>query len=443
MLRVTRRRFGTRLLVGDLLQAIIESRAYLIAAVFVGLYPVVLATWWVGAGAIRALHRERTTDESFYAIDEQPGVTVLLAAYNEVDHLEQTIASVEAIDWPDLEIVVVDDGSDDGSDAVLQAMATAGRIRWVRKTTREGKAMALCDALPVVSNELLLCIDADARPAPDVLRWVVPHFVRVPRVGAVALNPRVVNTGGVLGILQAIEFAATISTMRRAQATWGRLTTFSGIGIALRRSAVEAVGRWDPSMATEDIALAWSLQRSFIDVRYEPRALVDMHVPDSTTALWRQRTRWARGLVEVIKRDAKALLAWRERRMWPVLAEAVSSIVWVHLYALVVLLWLASFVVDGQTRGVSPIPAFWGLILITVAIAQIVLGIALDHRHDGRARVLIAFVPWFPLLYWSFNAAVAVRVTLPALIRARPEVVIWERTGPRVQTGPAEHADRE
>ncbi len=183
------------------------------------------------------------------------------------------------------------------------------------KQVNEGKAMALNDALPLLPGELVLIVDADGRPQPDALRWMVPHFVKVPRVAAVTGNPRVVNTSTLLAKLQAIEFTATVSVLRRAQATWGRLMTFSGICTALRRSAIEDVGRFRVGMATEDIALAWQLQTTHADVRYEPRALFAMQVPETLPAWWSQRTRWARGLAQVLRQNAGVMRSLRTRRM--------------------------------------------------------------------------------------------------------------------------------
>jgi biofilm PGA synthesis N-glycosyltransferase PgaC len=412
----------------ELLHSLVQSTAFMLVALFVGLYPTVVCTWWIAGSLVFARHREGMRLESpFYRLNEQPPVSVLLAAHNEEIDLPATLESLFALDWPHLEIVIVDDGSVDGTNALLAAHAEAGRLRLITKVQREGKAMALADALPFLQHELILLLDADARPAPDVLRWAVPHLVRLPRVGAVALNPRVANITGVITSMQAIEFTATISTTRRAQATWGRVMTVSGVGVVARKTLIERVGRWDPTMATEDIALTWQLQRDYWDVRYEPQALVEMRAPESARDLWRQRLRWGRGLVEVFKRDRRIAIDWTRRRMWPVLLEAALSTLWAHLLVVVVALW----VVDGALSGFggldgAPLPAFWGMVVITTALVQILTGILLDRRHDrGVGRVALIAV-WYPLVYWSFNTAIVVRTTLPALL-ARPsgKAVTW------------------
>ena len=412
----------------ELLRALEESTPFALMALFVGVYPIVICTWWIAGSLVFAKRREGSDlTAPFYRLDAEPPVSVLLAAHNEEADLPATLESLFALDWPNLEIVIVDDGSSDGTNSLLAEHAAAGRLRLITKVQREGKAMALADALPLLQHELILLLDADARPARDVLRWAVPHLVHLPRVGAVALNPRVANITGVITAMQAIEFTATISTTRRAQATWGRVMTVSGVGVIARRTLVERVGRWDPTMATEDIALTWQLQRDYWDVRYEPQALIEMRAPEGIGDLWRQRLRWGRGLVEVVKRDRALATDWTRRRMWPVLLEAVLSTLWAHLLVITIVVWGLDGMLSGfDGRDGAPIPVFWGMIVITTALGQLLTGMLLDRRHDRGVRHVALIAVWYPLVYWAFNTAIVVRTTLPALLaRPRRTVVTW------------------
>src|SRR6185295_20138917 len=143
----------------------------------------------------------------------------------------------------------------------------------------------------------------DACPDPAILRWMVPHF-RAARVAGVTGNPRVANRETFLSQLQVVEFTSIVSILRRAQRVWGRILTMSGVVGAFRKSAILDVGMYSPEMATEDIDMTWKLQRAHYDVRYEPRALVWMHVPHRFGGLWKQRRRWAKGLAQVLRRHA-------------------------------------------------------------------------------------------------------------------------------------------
>jgi biofilm PGA synthesis N-glycosyltransferase PgaC len=399
------------------IRALADAPVYLALMAFLGLYPVVTGLYWIVGAAIFALHRERA-DPAFYELGEHPHVSVLVAAHNEEAVIVETVACLLALDWPAFDVTVVDDGSTDRTSELLLPLAEAGRIRLLTKCVNEGKAMALDDALPLLAGEIVLIVDADGRPQADVLRWMVPHFVKVPRVAAVTGNPRVVNTGTLLAKLQAIEFTATVSVLRRAQATWGRLTTFSGICTALRKSAIEEVGRFRVGMATEDISLAWQLQTAYADVRYEPRALFAMQVPETLPAWWGQRTRWARGLAQVLRENASILGDVRARRMWPVWIEGLLSTFWSHLFFLAAGFWTLAVATGVYGFAGNPLPNFWGLLIASVLVVQIAIGLALDGRYDRSVLRYALWIPVYPLAYWMLSAAAAVRGTLPGLLRA-------------------------
>ena len=409
----------------QLVSDVTGSPVYFVALLFVGTYPIVTALYWIAGALVFSRHRERSYDDDFYALTETLFVSVVVAAHNEEQTLDETLRSICALDWPRFEVLVVDDGSDDGTPEILRSWARAGTIRYLRKESNEGKALALDDALPLLHGELILVVDADGSPRPDVLRWMVPHFLRVPRLAALTGNPRVANTTTLLALLQAIEFSATVSVLRRAQATWGRLMTVSGICALIRRSALEEVGRFRPEMATEDIALTWQLESRFYDVRYEPRAVFSMEVPESLPAWWRQRVRWARGLSQVLRRHASVLGDRRRRRLWPVWIEAALSLLWCHLFLLGALLWVIGLTIGVYDFGSNPVPNFWGMLIVCVGLAQISLGLLLDNRYDEHMLRYLLWAPLYPLLYWALNAGTVVRGTVPGLLRRPDAPVTW------------------
>ena len=173
-------------------------------------------------------------------------------------------------------------------------------MRVIRKNVNEGKALAIDDVLPLVTGQYVLVLDGDSAPHPDALRWMVPHMVRNPDVGAVSGHPIVRNRQTLFGKIQTVEFASIISLLKRAQVVWGQVMTVSGVMTLWRRSALESVGLFVHDAATEDIATSWRLQRGNYQIRYEPRAMIDMQVPPTPRSLWRQRHRWAKGLAQVL-----------------------------------------------------------------------------------------------------------------------------------------------
>jgi biofilm PGA synthesis N-glycosyltransferase PgaC len=305
---------------------------------------------------------------------------------------------------------------DDTSERVLPYVRER-KVRLVRKTVNEGKAMALNDGLRCTNGEILLVMDADAIPDPQILRVVVPHF-KSPRVGAVTGNPRVYNRDTLLCKLQAIEFTAIISLQRRAQRVWGRILTMSGVVGAFHRAAMLDVGFYSPDMATEDIDLSWKLQLRFWDIRYEPRAVVWMRVPATLGGLWRQRRRWATGLAQVLRRHGASAMNWKSRRLWPLVVESWLSITWAYCFMVLTSLWLFCYSIGYPPVGASPIPNWWGMLICTMCLTQLLVGVLLDRRYDRRIPVYYFAAVFYPLLYWIIMAIVTSISTPTAMFRA-------------------------
>jgi len=407
--------------------------------VFIALYPMVTAVVWVVTAMVYAAKREGEGSEAFYDIPdaELPLVTVMVPAYREQDGIDATLEALHHVDYPHYEVLVVDDGSPDDTAAIALAHVERDeRFRLLVKKVNEGKALAMNDAMPLVRGEVVVVVDADARIHPGALRAIAAHFVRLPRVAGVTGNPRVANRNTLMAELQTLEFTSIVSLLRRAQVVWGRILTVSGVISAFRVSALRDVGMFDPSMATEDIDVSWRLQRKFYDIRYEPRALVDMTVPATMRSLWRQRRRWALGLVQVLRRHRAVITTWKNRRHWPVFVEAVLSVVWAHAFLLMLGFWALCLTVDVAPPGASPFPNAWGMLVATACIVQLAFGVRLDRRYDSKVSAAFWIAPIYPLGYWLVMSLVTVRSTLPALLKPQPTVARWStvREPPRLAT---------
>jgi biofilm PGA synthesis N-glycosyltransferase PgaC len=407
----------------SLMETVQQSPLYLAVLVFFAWYPLFSSAMWIFTSLIFYARRERRGEP---AIEEEysPPVTLLVSAYNEANHIEETIEGCLAIDYPDYEIVVVNDGSRDGTLRKIERHALAGRVRLIHKPLNEGKAMALNDAIPLTNGEIIVMIDADAVPDPGLLRAIVPHF-RSPRVGAVTGNPRVRNRRSLFCKLQTIEFASIVSLQRRGARVWGKMLTMSGVVSAFHRDAILDAGMYSPQMATEDIDLTWKLQLRFYDVRYEPRAIVWMRVPVSLRGLWHQRRRWSRGLAQVLRRHGRDVIAWKARRLWPVMVESFLSILWAYLFVGLTALWAVSYAAGYPPIGASPIPNYWGMLIGTMCLLQLLVGVLLDRRYDRTLQWYYVTAVFYPLLYWMFMALVTVVSTPGGLLRSarrdRPE----------------------
>ncbi|UCG51987.1 MAG: poly-beta-1,6 N-acetyl-D-glucosamine synthase [Candidatus Latescibacterota bacterium] len=378
---------------------------YLAALIFFAWFPIYSSALWVFTSVLFFFRREKRRSRRAAKEGYTPRVTVLMAAFNEEDHVEKTIEGCLEIDYPDFEIVIVNDGSTDGTLKKIRPYAVADKVRLINKPANEGKAMALNDAIPLTSGEILLIIDADAVPDPQIIKALVPHF-QSPRVGAVTGNPRVKNRRSLLSKLQAIEFTSIVSLQRRGARVWGKLLTMSGVVGAFHRNALMDAGLFSPQMATEDIDLTWKLQLKNYDIRYEPRAIVWMRVPVSLRGLWRQRRRWATGLAQVLRRHGKETFSWRTRRLWPVMIESYLSILWAYCFLIFTVLWAVSYAAGYPPIGASPIPNYWGMLIGTMCLFQLLVGVLLDRPYDRHLPWYYLVTVLYPLIYWMLMAVV-------------------------------------
>jgi len=403
-----------------------------VLSAFVMLFPVVISVLAVDSARRFALDRRGIStariEPTLADLDEAerrwPVVTVVIPAHDEATNIADTVGAALELRWPRLEVVVVDDGSSDGTADAVDALAD-DRVRVVRLERNGGKAAALNVVLAESTTELVLQLDTDSHPERDVLQWLVPQMLRHDDVAAITANPRVSDASTLLGALQACEFSGTVSALRRGQAAWGRVGTMSGICTLLRRQAVLDVGGFDVRMHTEDIELSWRLQVAGWRVTYEPEALVGMVVPTTLRSWWRQRSRWATGLVESLRMHGRRIVRWDRRTLWPLALEASLSIIWCHALVVTAVLWAA--VELGAARSdlaESPVPGRWGAFVLVLGIFQVLWGMHLDARRDAGIARLWWVAPLYPLLYWWMSAVAVIRTTLPALVRP-PRRVAW------------------
>jgi poly-beta-1,6-N-acetyl-D-glucosamine synthase len=385
----------------DLLATLQNSILFQATLVYFAAYPIVTSILWVTTALMFRLRWEPRLDEVAPPDGSFPVVSVLVPAHNEEAVIVRSVRAMLALDYPDFEVIVIDDGSTDDTAGALRRLAGHPRLRIVRKVVNEGKAMALNDALPLARGEIVLILDADAEPAPDLLRWIVPHFSSA-RVAGVTGNPRVRNTDTFLARLQSIEFSSIISLLRRSQRIWGRIVTVSGVVAAFRRSALFDVGGFSPEMPTEDIELTWKLQKKFYDVRYEPRAVCWMTVPASYRGLWKQRLRWARGLMQVLHKHRDVMTHWKYRRMWPVFVESSLSTLWAVCFVVLTSIWTVSWAAGLPPVGASPIPNLWGMAIATLCLVQLTIGTLIDRRYDRSIVRMLPYAVWYPIVYWMF-----------------------------------------
>jgi len=397
---------------------------------FIFVYPLFMAYLWMAGGLFYWFHYERRagTPDRPPELPSFPKVALVVPCYNEQDNVFETVSTLLLHEYPNFEVIAVNDGSSDSTAEVLDAMARIHpRLRVIHQARNQGKAVALNTAAVMTDAEFLVCIDGDALLDRNAARWMMWHMLHSSRVGAVTGNPRVRNRSTLLGKIQVGEFSSIIGLIKRAQRTYGRLFTVSGVVGAYRRAALHDVGYWSKEMMCEDIDISWKLQMKHWDVRLEPAALCWILMPETFRGLWRQRLRWAVGGMQVMFKFLPPMACWRMRRMWPVYAEYIVSVLWAYCFAVSIGLWVAGYLVEmpGPWRIPSVIPTWPGMVIATSSLFQVAVGMFLDRRYDLRFGRQFYWVIWYPLAFWMITFATAVVALPKAALRTRGKRALW------------------
>jgi len=398
---------------------------------FIFLYPLLMSIAWSLGGVFFCLRWERRPLPRF---PHYPLVSVIVPAHNEEGSIEDVIENLRDLNYPNYEVIAVNDGSTDRTKEILNRLSAkyAEWLKVIHLYPNSGKAKALNAGILLSKGQFVVTMDADSYLDPNALLWMMDHLITYPRVGAVTGNPRVLNRTTLLGRIQIGEYSSIIGLIKRTQRLLGKVLTVSGVIAAFRKSALLECGLFDADTVTEDIDITWKLQRRFWDVRYEPQALCWVLVPETLKGLWRQRIRWAQGGIEVLKKHLSIWKDTRQRRLWPVYIDYVLGVLWAHLFALISVLWLLSFYLNLFFPSIPAIPSApfiprWeGSILALTCLFQFVVSLLLDRQYEKKSLVKYYFwVIWYALFYWVL-CSLAVIVSLYKMIFQAKVKVTWK-----------------
>lgn len=387
-------------------------------------YPLFMSYLWMCGGLYYYFHYERNdppTDQP-PPLSHYPPVSILVPCHNEAACLEETVAALRCVDYPKFEIIMIDDGSTDATPQMLDEYARKDpRIRVIHLAKNQGKAVGLNTAAVMARYDFFLCIDGDSIVDPGCLRWMMRQLVTNPRVGAVTGNPRIRTRSTLLGRIQVGEFSSIIGLIKRAQRTYGKVFTVSGVMVCFRRAALHDAQYWNPDALTEDIDVSWRLQMRHWDVRFEPNALCWILMPETLGGLWRQRLRWAMGGTQVLFGQRGRFGSWRHRRMVPVYLEYFTSVLWAYSMAVVILLWLVgSFVALPPPWQIETLVPGWnGMVIGTTCLLQFAVSMFLDSKYEKGVGRYYYWMIWYPLAFWILSVCTTVVAVPKVILRGR------------------------
>ncbi len=375
---------------GDFFDVDPQALALQVGIAFVLTFLIILILRYVILLWLGYLHHVET-DVLPEELADAPPVSVIVPAYNEEAVIESALRSLLALDYPAYEVIVVDDGSTDGTASRAATLAGDFGRATIRVVTRSnaGKASALNAGIALARYDFVLCMDADSRLSPNALRVAMRHF-HDQRVGAVAGNVKVVNRGTMWTSLQALEYIEGLNMARRAQGFLRVVNIVPGpIGV-FRREALAGVGGYDTDTFAEDADLTLKILTAGWHITYEDRAIAWTEAPERLQELIKQRYRWTRGILQALrKRSAWLGSPRRGLAVWTSLqAMLFEAVIWPVVNVVGNLFFALTALTIGAASGVV---LYWWLLLTLLDVAAALHTIGMEEEDLGLVPYAILY----------------------------------------------------
>lgn len=330
-----------------------------------------------------------------------PKVAVIIPAYNEEVGIVKTIHSVIQNKYPNLQLVVVNDGSTDATDSTVRAFLVSERSRLQRQVqafryldvANGGKARAMNRALQVVDDDtdIIITLDADSVMHQDAINEFVDTFDLdgendnndLPAlVGGVAGNIVIGNRTGLIGRIQQIEYVLAFFSKRADSFLAGAVHVIGGAAAAYRKQALDQLlsdAVFDESSLTEDVDLSVRLLKKNFQTRFAHNAIVFTEGPLDWKSLANQRLRWKSGGIMALYNHRSLFFSLSNRSLY-LCWFLLPTVVYIQLIQAIspILIWP---VVAAYAIKVSIWPFFVAIVLILFVTVVAILVDKLRSYH--------------------------------------------------------------
>ena len=242
-----------------------------------------------------------------------PRISVVVCTFNGHRTIRDCLNGLEKLRYPNYEVIVVDDGSRDGTAAIAQEYGFR-----VISTENRGLSAARNTGLEAATGEIVAYIDDDTCPDPDWLSYLAVVFLNTDYAGVGGPNIPFPNDGPIAGCVSNSPGGPTHVLLSDREAEH-----IPGCNMAFRKAWLQAVGGFDPQLrvAGDDVDLCWRLQERGGRLGFSPSAVVWHHYRNSVRAYWKQQKGYGK---------AEALL----ERKWPEKYNSAGHIAWAgRIYA--------------------------------------------------------------------------------------------------------------
>ena len=358
-------------------------------------------------------------------LDDQPLVSVIIPAYNEEKVLTNCVQSILRSDYHNIEVLIIDDGSTDGTADMMAELATDEPRITALAQPNAGKGAALNNGIARSHGEVLFFVDADGLFAPNTIREML-RGLHSPRIGAVCGDDRPINLDRVQTKMLTILSHVGTGLVRRALVVLHSLPIVSGNIGAFPRTVIDEIGGFREDTVGEDLELTWRVQMAGYQVEFRPTALVYAESPSTVKGLWRQRVRWARGLLQTMRLHKRAIGNPRFGAFGLYLAFNSVNAVLVPLLQLLLIIGIPLLFVTGNAPFELSLVGVLLWLGLFVSIVMVLIATSMNHAFRDLRYM------WTIVLWPAYSVFMAC-VMVAALWKERSgEPAEWnklERTG--------------
>lgn len=348
-------------------------------------------------GRWRRRRGRSVTDGTIF--DEPPLVSIVVPAYNESVVIANCLRSIARSDYQHYEAICVDDGSSDDTYARMQELVEElPRVRAITKPNG-GKGSALNAGIAQTQGSVVMLVDADGVFGPDTISGMLRSFDD-DRIGAVCGNDRPVNLNRVQTTFLSLISHLGTGLMRRALDELHCLPIVSGNIGAFRREVLDLTGPLDEYTVGEDLELTWRVYVAGYRIAFSPHSLVYAESPSTVRGLWKQRVRWARGLLQTTAMHLRLIGNPRYGTFGPYLGFNVLTQLVVPVLQVLALVVLALLAATGNWSRVPGTLWAWVLFFgLPLAVVLLLLSVALDDAWgDLRFAWTLPLWPFYSIL---------------------------------------------
>ena len=349
-----------------------------------------------------------------------PLISIIIPAYNEEKVIANTIESTIELDYPNKDIIVIDDGSTDNTLQIAKEFQSKG-IKVLHKTNG-GKASALNLALTFTKGEIIAVLDADTLASRNSLKEIVKVFENEKDIAAVAGNIKVRNQENWITKCQALEYVAGIQIARRAFDLFGAITIVPGALGSFRKSVLVETGAYDKETIVEDFDTTIKILKSGMVVRGTTKSIAYTEAPNTLKDFYNQRKRWYRGNLQVITKHRNALTNPR--------FGYLQKLAFPYMLIAMLILPITGFVVLGSAiLALIEGDVLFVLMSFGFFIALQYLINAMAVRIDRDEPRLILYSIFFNFGYKQILDGILIMVAISQLFRRKAEWTSAKRIG--------------